>query len=346
MKKIFFALAALVLAFTGCSQEEDAIQVSEKKAVKVVVNMDRPDFGEDTRAPRQGWEEGDEVVVNFGSPMFCLKLIYNGGAWTTETWVDEEYDGGTYTKGDSDTLGEILADFFSEDEEEDERSAPVSAVYFSSGVTEISWGPLTRAVTHGINIETNASTATHGECIMTCEDGTGTIKRTVDGYELILNITMIPRVAQFTIRDLQLTHIDDSRFIAIDGPVNMYAGGSIKMSGTILLNNWTEENESVGAFAHQNSDGISFYAVPWSSNEDMPTWLREWYEEDKGIDLSTETDLYKSVEYEVWFNKPNGTSLHRNFGTNTVEIGDAVIMDGPYTEDEDGNKTTGAQEWI
>ena len=49
MKKIFFALAALVLAFTGCSQEEDAIQVSEKKAVKVVVNMDKPGFGEDTR---------------------------------------------------------------------------------------------------------------------------------------------------------------------------------------------------------------------------------------------------------------------------------------------------------
>ena len=33
MKKMFFALAALVLAFTGCSQEEDAIQVSEKKAI-------------------------------------------------------------------------------------------------------------------------------------------------------------------------------------------------------------------------------------------------------------------------------------------------------------------------
>ena len=63
MKKIFFALAALVLAFTGCSQEEDAIQVSEKKAVKVVVNMDKPGFGEDTRAPRQGWVDGDNVAV-------------------------------------------------------------------------------------------------------------------------------------------------------------------------------------------------------------------------------------------------------------------------------------------
>ena len=67
MKKIFFALAALVLAFTGCSQEEEAIQVSEKKAFKVVVNMDKPGFGEDTRAARQGWEEGDEVYVMLGN---------------------------------------------------------------------------------------------------------------------------------------------------------------------------------------------------------------------------------------------------------------------------------------
>ena len=82
MKKIFFALAALVLAFTGCSQEEDAIQVSEKKAVKVVVNMDKPGFGEDTRAPRQGWEDGDQVIValNYDSDIYTsgyIKLIYN-----------------------------------------------------------------------------------------------------------------------------------------------------------------------------------------------------------------------------------------------------------------------------
>ena len=63
MKKMFFALAALVLAFIGCSQEDEAIQTNEQKAVKVVVNMDKPGFGEDTRAARTGWEDGDNVAV-------------------------------------------------------------------------------------------------------------------------------------------------------------------------------------------------------------------------------------------------------------------------------------------
>ena len=49
----------------------------KKKEVKVTVNMDKPGFGEDTRAERTGWEEGDEVVVYFGDPRFCLILKYN-----------------------------------------------------------------------------------------------------------------------------------------------------------------------------------------------------------------------------------------------------------------------------
>ena len=79
MKKMFFVLAALVFAFIGCSQEEEAIQVSEKKAVKVVVNMDKPGFGEDARAARQGWEDGDEVVavLNNGNVFRYLKLTYD-----------------------------------------------------------------------------------------------------------------------------------------------------------------------------------------------------------------------------------------------------------------------------
>jgi len=72
-------LAALVLAFTGCSQEEDAIQVSEKKAIKVVVNMDKPGFGEDTRTPRTGWENGDEVIVVLDDDFeHLIALKYDG----------------------------------------------------------------------------------------------------------------------------------------------------------------------------------------------------------------------------------------------------------------------------
>ena len=96
MKKIFFALAALVLAFTGCSQEEDAIQVSEKKAVKVVVNMDKPGFGEDTRAARTGWEDGDNVAVALNDDIdkiFFLTYSKSTSEWTSELFFYIEDDG-------------------------------------------------------------------------------------------------------------------------------------------------------------------------------------------------------------------------------------------------------------
>ena len=341
MKKMIFVWAALSLIFAGCSSENEDIQTDAKKTVKVVVNMDKPGFGADTRAPRVGWENGDEVVVSLDSPMFCLKLIYNDGGWTTEAWVDEEFDGGTFTKGDEDILDEIFADYLDDDEYELVLT-DVMAAYFSSGVKEISWGPVTRLVEHGINIDTYASVEAWGECIMTCEDGEVVIKRTDGGFELTLDITMVPRVAQFTIRDLELDDIgEDSesgfRIIANYGPVNMCAGGTFRNNGTISLHNWSDsELESQGAVAYNNADGVSFYAVPWSSNADIPEYLRDWYEEDCGIDFDVNTDYYKTVDYEIEFSLPNGSDWARNFGPKTVRVGDAVIMDGPYTPGAEG----------
>ncbi len=340
MKKMIFIWAALSLIFVGCNSENEDIQMDAKKAVKVVVNMDKPGFGKDTRAPRRGWENGDEVVVNLDSPYFCLKLIYNEGSWITESWCDTEFDGGVFTK--EDILEEILADYFYE--EEDEIEVPiVMAAYFSSGVKKLSYGPVTRAVAHGINIITFASDVYYGECIMTCEDGTGLIKRTDAGYELTLDITMKPRVAQFTIRDLELDQISEKqvdeqsfRLIANYGPVNMCSGGTFRSNG-ISLNNWSDSTfESQGAFAYNNADGVSFYAVPWSSNDDMPEYMRSWYEEDHHIDFNASPDFYKTVDYIIEFSKPSGTAWGRNFGPKTVEVGDAVIMNGPYTPGAEG----------
>ena len=342
MKKMIFVWAALSLIFAGCSSENEDIQMDAKKTVKVVVNMDKPSFGEVTRAPRRGWEDGDEVVVSLGSPMFCLKLIYNDGGWTTEAWVDEEFDGGTFTKGDEDILDEIFADYLDDDEYELELT-DVMAAYFSSGVKEISWGPVTRLVEKGINIDTYASVEAWGECIMTCEDGEAVIKRTDGGFELTLDITMVPRVAQFTIRDLELdqileTQVDEQSFrlIANYGPVNMCSGGTFRSNG-ISLNNWSDSTfESQGAFAYNNADGVSFYAVPWSSNDDIPEDMRSWYEEDHHIDFNASPDFYKTVDYIIEFSKPNGIGWARNFGPKTVRVGDAVIMDGPYTPGAEG----------
>ena len=341
MKKMFFALAALLLAFTACTSENEVMDTPKKKEVKVTVNMDKPGFGEDTRAERTGWEEGDEVVVYFGDPLFCLILKYNESRWTTETWVNKEVNGESFTKGDSDILNEFIANFL--DEDEDEVSRDIYSIYFSSGVKEINFGSITRASYRALNIKTHASAEGWGECIMTSRDGISTIKRTDDGFELTLNVTMEPRVAQFTIRDLSLEKISVSeyggfRLIANLGPVNMYSGGSIRIDGVYILNNWSDlEGGSRGAVDYQNADGVSFYAVPWVSNDDIPAVMCNAYEEDEGIDLSADAGFYETIDYNIGFLLPNGTHLSRNFGPRTVNVGDAVIMNGPYTE--------GAEDW-
>ena len=339
MKKMIFVWIAISLIFTGCNFQNDVIPEVANKTVNVVVNIDKLGFGDVTRAPRRGWENGDEVVVNLDSPYFCLKLIYNEGRWTTESWCDTEFDGGVFTK--EDILEEILEDYL--DDDVDEIEVPVMAAYFSSGVKELSYGPVARAVAHGINIITFASDVYYGECIMTCEDGTGLIKRTDAGYELTLDITMKPRVAQFTIRDLELDQINEEqvgeqsfRAITNYGPVNMCSGGTFRSNG-ISLNNWSDSTfESYGSFAYNNADGVSFYAVPWSSNDDIPEELRSWYEEDYHIDFNASPDFYKTIDYIIEFSLPNGNDWTRNFGPKTVKVGDAVIMDGPYTPGAEG----------
>ena len=78
MKKMFFALAALVLAFTACTSENEVID-TPKKEVKVTVNMDKPGFGDDSRAPRRGWEEGDQVTVVLGGYFGAYVLAERAG---------------------------------------------------------------------------------------------------------------------------------------------------------------------------------------------------------------------------------------------------------------------------
>ena len=306
MKKILFALAALVLAFTGCSQEEDAIQVSEKKAVKVVVNMDKPGFGEDTRAPRTGWEDGDQVIVALSddSEIYTsgyIKLIYNViddiGAWTTEFWD------ATGKTTPSAFINNLIDKFVAEGD--------VKAAYFSSGVKSVGIPSL--------NITTNASLASLGECVMTCEDGEYSFADDV----LTLNITMKPQVAQFTIRDL---NVEDGWNINMGGasPINMYAGGAITPEG-VDLNLIDGANN---AYCHKNDDGISFYAAPWQSNEDIPSALWDMLPEF----LKTDDFYCTQTSYEFTVEDGGANWFERTIGYKEVNIGDAVIMDGPYTD--------------
>ena len=175
-------------------------------------------------------------------------------------------------------------------------------------------------------ITTNASCGfdKFGECVMTCENGTCEVEKTASGYVLTLNITMIPQVAQYTIRNLIVT---GGWNISIEGPVNGYAGGIITPDGIDL----TLIEDVLYGYLHQNGNDISIFAAPWQSNEDIPSDLWETLQpEDQTDDFyCTRTSYAFTVENdENWF--------ERTIGYKAVEIGDAVIMNGPTTSGAEG----------
>ena len=318
MKKIFFALAALVLAFTGCSQEEDAIQVSEKKAVKVVVNMDKPGFGEDTRAARTGWEDGDQVIVVLNNDLeHLISLMYDGTGWKEIVRFFNVY-------------GE-WAPKFSKPGQVDEAATAVylaslpssgdlKAIYCSSGISDFAPIPEDAedaAQLTGIdiisfardNVDNNDNPYPYGECIMTCEDGDYSVSEGV----LTLTITMIPQVAQFTIRGLE----DDEEGKTNEGlevgvaggNLITYAGGTITPTG-IILDPLYHLDAYNPCWVHPNTDGISIYA---------------------SVDAETnEFDVHETYTFYV------GDDYYRDFNCNEYKSriynGAAIIMDGPYTD--------------
>jgi len=312
MKKMFFALAALVLAFTGCSQEDEVIQTNEQKAVKVVVNMDKPGFGEDTRAPRQDWEAGDQVVVVLDDDFeHLIELTYDGTVWEEEVQFLNVADE-VWEEVDEDEANEYLDDL---------TNGSLKAIYCSSGIKLFAPFPTVDDLT-GIDIYSNArgnwdydEPNPLGECIMTCEGGT----YSKDG-ELTLNITMVPQVAQFTIRGLtagtgaNTGKLSDGGEVGVGGLI-AYSGGTITSSG-IVLNKVAAAPYNNPCWVHPNTDGInpvgiSIYAA---------------------VDSSYEPDVYSDfINFSV--DDENGYYV-REFGPyatykEKVTNGAAIIMDGP-----------------
>ena len=302
MKKMFFALAALVLAFTGCSQEDEAIQTNEQKAVKVVVNMDKPGFGEDTRAARTEWVEGDEVVAVLANQFgVYVKLTYQEDkTWETAFYkYDEDED--LYIELTEEGSVALVAEL-----ETALPSGSVKAAYFSSGVLGVSYD---EAYVH---IITKALTQNMGECIMTCEDGTYSVSEGV----LTLTITMVPQVAQFTIEDLNVV---DGYSVEYAGTITAYASGIITAGGVELNPVGAPGGLDCGAWVHDNEDGISIYASPW---QEVPEGFEEAVIQRGGLGYFCFT-LYDA----------DNNRYYREFtGKNTLKNGDAVIFDGPTTD--------------
>ena len=333
MKKMFFALATLVLAFTACTSENEVID-TPKKEVKVTVNMDKPGFGEDSRAPRRGWEENDEVVVVLGGYFGAyVALKYTDGEWQT---IYSKFNGRYYGQLNNNQVPELIEELKSKLGE----SNTLKAIYFSSGF----WGvldeklkpgdfyPESSVVPEGVNIwSKNSISGSRGECIMTCENGTFKIIENADSYELKVNIKLVPQVAQFTISDLNLDEVNYADgSISVAGALSVYAGANLKEDGFELFSvtsnddvwylNATEEDWYL-IDLYKNEDGVSFYASPWASGKD-------------GIEKGTFKFSY--YEYVEPLQDGIGATLVRYTRTFTgktgLKNGDAVIMDGPTTD--------------
>ena len=334
MKKMFFALAALVFAFTACTSENE-VNDTPKKEVKVTVNMDKPGFGEDSRAPRRGWEDGDQVTVVLGGYFGAyVALKYTDGEWQT---IYSKFNGSHYGQLNNNQVPELIEELKSKLGE----SNTLKAIYFSSGF----WGvldeklkpgdpyPENSVVPEGVNIwSENSITGARGECIMTCENGTFEIIENADSYELKLNIKLVPQVAQFTISNKTLEDMENTdAAISVAGALSVYAGAKLTKDGFELFSvspnddldwypNATEE-EWFFMVPYNNEDGVSFYASPWASGKN-------------GIEKGT----FKFSYYEYVESSKDGfdETLVRYTRTFTGKIGlkngDAVIMDGPTTD--------------
>lgn len=89
MKRMFFAVMAVVILFTGCVKDHE---VSKDNKVNVVFSVaDKVSYGVDTKAVKQEWKVGDEIIIVFecetsdwldpSENQNTVLLAYNGEDW-------------------------------------------------------------------------------------------------------------------------------------------------------------------------------------------------------------------------------------------------------------------------
>jgi len=296
MKRLFFVLCTFAVMFAaGCSKEEIETPLPE---YKLVVNMDKPSFGDNTRAPRRCWENGDEVVVVFHS---CAEFVNPNVPQYSEIITGRKYLKLTYDATDDSwaqewvgtTPAEIAAD----------NVKICAAAYGSSGFVDAS------VESNGLLLKSNYSVSEgniKGECVMACEDGTYTVEDNV----ISLNITMTPLVSQFTVRNISVNHgkkwgmaicrMENKQHSPITSCVMPRIQSSLK-DGCMMIFSETAIGWCNG---YDNEDGVAFFCHPWS---------------------------YQNTE--LIFIISDGESVYsRTFKfSDSINIGagDAIIMDGP-----------------
>ena len=268
MKKFIYAISAFAVIFAvGCSKDE-----VEKPAPEydLVVNMEKPSFGDDTRAVRTDWENGDVVYINFNADISTaekyLTLTYNAGTWTPN-WV------GT-------TAADIVA----------VGNGTLTAGYTNGA--PISGYPMLRG-SSGSNYL--AVWTQNGCCVMGCEDGT----YTVSGNTITLDITMVPKCAQVTVKGL---NVGDNWVLRSDALIQG-EGFSLNADSVSVPKGYRGDNAEGILDGFANADGVSFYGCSSS--------------------LSVK---------DITFYLTNGVKTYtRTFTSKTLTNGMAIIMNGPST---------------
>ena len=97
MKRIFLAAIAAAALLAGCAKSEDA---PEARKLNVVFSVaDKDSYGADTKAVKQGWSYGDEILIVFESETYewlnpsgndnTVLLAYDGEGWYVANQDDD-----------------------------------------------------------------------------------------------------------------------------------------------------------------------------------------------------------------------------------------------------------------
>ena len=284
MKKILFALSAFAVLFAvGCSKEDVDIPAPE---YKLVVNMDKPSFGNDTRAPRSSWEDGDKVVVVFNGDIQdgkYLILTYNA---TDNSW-SPEWNGTTAADVAAKGEKQCLASY---------HSLGVGTPYVQSSGSLI-------VPSATMNVGSSNPLNNLGGCVMLCNDGT----YTVDNDVITLNITMKPKCAQYTVRNISTQNGElwklSVKTNSTDSTWKVFTGVSFSTTLGVQVATLGNSDEMYG---HKNRDGVAFFGN------------------------------YTRNKKEFTFTLTNGTDTYTRVFNKSIVDGAAVIMDGPTDGDLNG----------
>ena len=237
MKKLIYAISALAIVLAvGCS--EDKVQTPERE-YKLVVNMDKASLGDTTRAPRNSWLEGDEVMLFFGSDSAegkWLIIKYQDGVWGIKDRADFDESGYIYE----------LAD----------EAKSLVAIYCSTPGELMYNQPFIRFSDY----------TDLGVLYMTCDDGTYSVDN--NNQTFTINATLSPgngvySFIQFTVRDIDLKSWNEEDWVLrVDSNIMSCLNFSLfPQIGFITLNEAGYNEDHLLKGYKYDEDGVTFFGM-------------------------------------------------------------------------------------